>query len=128
MKTEILTLCDNAQDYNGKTVITGTFNEVKAADYPTVLQNICMVLRISFEHNEHINSNLILKAYDIDASEALLMKFDTPFENMPTDNNRRSFVNAILKLDGITLPKPGVYRFEVQIGDWKDNVELYVTK
>lgn len=128
MKTEVFTLCDNAQDYSGKSIIVGTFNEIKAESFPTTVQSICMVIRIAFEPDEKIDSTLVISAYDVDNPDALLMKFDAPFNNMPTENKRRSFANAVLKLDGFIIPKPGTYRFELKVGDWSDNLELYASK
>lgn len=125
MKTEVLTLCDSAQEYLGKSVIVGTFNEIKAEAYPTAIQNVCMAIRIAFNPDEKVESTLTIRAYDVENPDALLMKFETPFNNNPSGNNQRSFTNALLKLDGFMIPKKGTYRFEISIGDWSDNIEVY---
>lgn len=125
MKTEILTLCDSAQEYLGKTVIMGTFNEFKSTVFPTLIQNVSLVIRIAFNHDEDVNAELNIRAYNIKEPEYLIINFNTPFTNKPNSNGKRSFANAILKLDGLQIPKPGTYVFEIKIGDWSDNIELY---
>lgn len=125
MKTEILTLCDSAQEYLGKCVIMGTFNEFKTASFPTMIQNVSLVIRIAFDQDEDIEAEMSIRAYNIKEPEYLIVNFNTPFTNMANRNGKRSFANAILKLDGLQIPKPGTYVFEIKIGDWSDNIELY---
>lgn len=127
MKTELFTLCDSAQEYAGKCVIMGTFNEIKGDSFPTALQNISLVIRLAFDPDEDWHSTLTISAYNISDKEFPIVKFDTVITNKPTSNGQRSFVNALLKLDGIQIPKPGTYRFEVKLGDWSDNIELYAS-
>lgn len=125
MKTELFTLCDAAQEYMSKCVIMGTFNEIKSAEFPTLIQNVSLVIRIAFDPDEVVNSNIQISAYNINEPEFRIINFTFPFSNQKTDNPQRSFANAILKLDGLQIPKPGTYRFQIEIGDWHDNIELY---
>lgn len=128
MKTEIFTLCDSAMDYLGKTVIVGTFNDLKAVSFPVSIQNISLVIRLSFEQNESFEQQMSLKAYNVDDPELQIFVFNSPFSVAAQKEKRRSFLNLNLKLDGIHIPKQGTYRFEIKIGDWQDSIELYAAK
>ena len=52
MQIEIFTICDNAQVYAGKAVITGAFNQVVAKSLPVVMQNLTLAVRVAFEKEE----------------------------------------------------------------------------
>lgn len=127
MKTELLTLCDAAQEYIGKCVIVGTFNEFSSESFPAMIPNVSLVFRIAFEPNEYIDSNIIIKAYNVADPDFPIVNLNAAVLNKPSNNSKRSFTNGILKLDGLQIPKPGTYRFEVSIGDFKDDIELYAS-
>ncbi len=125
MKTELFTLCDAAQEYMSKCVIMGTFNEIKSGAYPTAIQNISLVIRIAFEPDETVKSDIHISACNVSEPEFRIIDLTFPFNNQTANNPQRTFANAILKLDGLQIPKPGTYRFQIEIGDWQDNIELY---
>ncbi len=52
MKTEILTLCDYAQDNNGKLTIIGTFNIISSRVFPFTQNIFFIVARVAFGEGE----------------------------------------------------------------------------
>lgn len=52
MQIEIFTLCDNAQVYAGKAVITGAFNRIVAKQLPFHI-NLTLAVRATFEQAEN---------------------------------------------------------------------------
>lgn len=52
MQIEIFTICDAAQVYAGKAVVTGAFNQLTVANLPVMLQNVTLAVRVAFEHQE----------------------------------------------------------------------------
>lgn len=52
MQIEIFTICDSAQVYAGKAVITGSFNQITVKQLPVVLSNFTIAVRIAFEKEE----------------------------------------------------------------------------
>lgn len=52
MQIEIFTICDAAQVYAGKAVVTGAFNQLTVAKLPVMLQNVTLAVRVAFEHQE----------------------------------------------------------------------------
>lgn len=52
MQIEIFTICDSAQVYAGKAVISGAFNQITVKKLPVVLSNLTLAVRIAFEKEE----------------------------------------------------------------------------
>ena len=52
MQIEIFTVCDFAQNYNDRLVITGTFNAIKASSFPTVHPVMSIVGRFTYDNTE----------------------------------------------------------------------------
>lgn len=128
MKTEILTLCDNAQEYNGKNVIVGTFNELTAKSFPAPVMNMSLVARIATEPDETVGSELEFKIFNIADPDKPLVEFNPPVSVKKENDGKRKFLNFILKFDGMPIPEEGTYRFKLRIGDWSDDIDLYVSK
>ena len=52
MEYEIFTICDNAQNYNGKLVIVGTFDTVSSPKYPFVQELFSLAIKINCQTSE----------------------------------------------------------------------------
>lgn len=52
MEIEIFTLCDFAQDVNGKLTIVGTFDTIHASHLPAIHPTLSIVARLRFHKNE----------------------------------------------------------------------------
>lgn len=55
MQIEIFTICDAAQVYAGKAVVTGAFNQLTVAKLPVTLQTMTLAVRVAFEKQESGN-------------------------------------------------------------------------
>lgn len=125
MKTEIFTLCDSAVEYNGKAVIVGTINDVNGTSYPLTIPSVSLFARVAFEPEESADSTLSVLGYNVDDPELVITRFVFPLKVSPSPNNRMNYINIILKLDGLHIPKQGVYCFELKTPDWSDKIVLY---
>lgn len=116
MKVDILTLCDSAQEYNGKLVIVGTFNTIKAKEYPSIHSGFSVVARIIFDENERENN------YDIEISikkeneEVFVMPPTTLPINVSNIKGENPTVNLLMKGHDITIPQSGTYIVALRIG------------
>lgn len=66
MQVEIFTICDSAQVYSGKAVISGAFNQLIAKTLPVQIPNLTLAVRVAFEKGEAGDKtfNFILKNPD----------------------------------------------------------------
>lgn len=128
MKTEIFTLCDTAQEYMGKAVIVGTINELKSQTFPVSVPNMSLVVRLASDPEEIIHPEIKLTAYNINNPDKKIITLNVPIVTNGSDKSRRNFLSFMLKLDGLPIPEEGTYKFEIKIGEWSDNIELYVIK
>ena len=55
MKTNILTLCDFAKDYNGQLCISGTFNQIRSTVFPT--EPISFYIAMQFVISDNIEGD-----------------------------------------------------------------------
>lgn len=53
MQIEIFTICDAAQVYAGKAVVTGAYNQITVTNLPVMLQNVALAVRVAFEKEEN---------------------------------------------------------------------------
>ena len=108
MQIEIFTVCDNAQSYQGKTVIVGTFNKIYSRKFPMKYPNFSIVGRIAYEESG-------LQEYTL--------KFISPSgENVVEPLNWKMNVKAekevgyadfIMSLNDVNFKEPGIYIIEL---------------
>ncbi len=119
MDIQIATLCDFAADYNGKMVISGTFDALAAKALPVVhpqcvlAMRICMTPEDSGEHDMTINI--------IDADGAPLDPKNMPVRiKMPVQvPENMSFVtrNFVMNFQGLRFPVAGIYSVDVSVDE-----------
>lgn len=117
MDIQIATLCDFAADYNGKMVISGTFDALAAKALPVVhpqcvlAMRICMTPEDTGEHDMEINI--------IDADGSPLDPKNMPVKiKMPVQvPENMSFVtrNFVMNFQGLRFPTAGIYSVDVSV-------------
>ncbi len=124
MRVDILTLCDSAQEYNGKLVIVGTFNTIKAKEYPSVHSGFSVVARIIFDEDERENN------YDIEISikkeneDVFVMPLTTLPINVSNFKGENPTINLLMKGQDVQIPKSGTYivRLKVCENQWESKL------
>lgn len=115
MKIDIFTLCDNAQEYNGKLVIVGTFNELFAGKFPATHPEMAIVARTIIEEEDPEEHELEISAIKAETGEnALLQPFNT---QLSTKGNKGKIVfsNLILRINNMVIQEPGKYIIKFRI-------------
>lgn len=108
MQVNIFTLCDNAQEYNGKMVIVGTFNQISATKFPSIHAEFAIVASIGFDENEK-------KEYDIEIgikksdSELFLMNPVKMKASNADTQGEYTYINLIVKGNNVEIKEPGKY-------------------
>lgn len=113
---DIFTLCDSAQDYNGKLVICGAFNILKLNSIPNNIVDLTIVSRFSFEKkgDDEIEVEVGIKKYK---TEEFLIK---PIKTKLKQNEiKGQFVssNMIINIRGIAVTSAGEYTAYIKIGE-----------
>lgn len=115
MDIQIFTLCDSAQEYNGKLVIVGAFNEITVSNFPEVYPEMTIVVRTIIENEDKEGHDVEVYAFKSDTGkEALIPHFKTYVE---TKGNigQTVYSNVILRTNNVPIPEAGKYiiRFSI---------------
>ena len=125
MKVDIFTLCDSAQEYNGKLVIIGTFNGIYAKEFPTIHPEFALVARVIFSETEKGIHNFEFSIKKSDKEEFLL-----PIGKMTADNSdskgKDTAVNVVVKGNNILIAEPGTYIVTLKVDDkiWESDLNV----
>lgn len=115
MDIQIATLCDFAADYNGKLVISGTFDTLAARALPVVHPSCALAMRFCFTQEDvgrhKLSINIINE--DGEALDPANMPIEPEFEvKMPKDipfNTR----NMVMNLQGLRFSEDGIYSIDI---------------
>lgn len=126
MNVNILTLCDFAQDNNGKLTIVGVYDLIVAKKVP-FKKHLFFVARICFDAEDcEKKHNLKVTIFDEKKQEALI----SPVTNeLPIEENKKKvYCNLIFDFGNLAFPSDGIYNFKLEV-DGKEfstslNVEL----
>ena len=128
MEIEIFTLCDFAQDNNGKLTVVGTFDGINSKQFPFTQANFSVACRLRFSEKETGNHELRLRFIDIDGKE-LLQPIRGQMNIPKPTNGQYSTVNLVFNLSQIKFEKAGRCSFELYIDDeWERGLPLFVNK
>ncbi len=71
MKIELFTLCDFAQENNGKLTIVGTFDTIISRNFPCVHPQLSVVIRIRFDLFEFGSHTFRIETRDLDSKTVM---------------------------------------------------------
>lgn len=126
MKIDIFTLCDNAQEYGGKLVVVGTFNEIYAEKFPATHPEMAIVARIIIEDDDLEIHDLEIFAVNAETGKpALISPFKTRLDTKE-HKGRTLYSNIILRMNNIFLQEPGKYIIKFRIDEMERETVLMV--
>lgn len=111
-------LCDSAADYNGKLCILGAFDTIWARQYPAVHPHCAIALRLLFRDTDEGKHRLSISLIDSDGKN-LFQKgpvIDLEIRQVPEESFFLSR-NIVINLQGLSLPKIGLYSIDVVMDD-----------
>jgi hypothetical protein len=117
MDIQIATLCDFAADYNGKLVISGTFDTLAARALPVVHPICSLALRFCFTPEDTGTHKLSLNIINEDGAslDPENMPLEPEFEVQLPANVPFLTRNLILNLQGLRFPKSGFYSVDIGV-------------
>lgn len=115
MDLSLLTLCDSAQDYNGKLCVLGTFDSFAARELPVVHPGCAIAMRFIFTPEDEGERELTIRLLNEKEEDILpqQMKANIPF-NLPPGANFFSR-NLVVGMQGLRFEEAGDYHLEVAI-------------
>lgn len=127
MQVDIFTLCDNAQEYNGKMVIVGTFNAMSVSKFPYVHAGFAVVASIRFDKNEKKEHDFEISIKKSDADLFLMSPTKMRASNIDTQSEY-TYINLIIKGNNIEIKEPGKYIVCLKIDDKIREVMLTISE
>ena len=126
MDIQIFTLCDSAQEYNGKLVIVGAFNEIVASSFPVIHPEMTIVVRTIIENEDKEGHDVEISAFKSDTGkEALLPHFKTRIETKE-NIGQTVYSNVILRTNNVPIPEAGKYIIRFSIDTTTKEIPLLV--
>jgi hypothetical protein len=126
MDIQIFTLCDSAQEYNGKLVIVGAFNEIAAPSFPAIHPEMTIVVRTIIENEDKEGHDVEISAFKSDTGkEALLPHFKTRIETKE-NIGQTVYSNVILRTNNVPIPEAGKYIIRFSIDETTKEIPLLV--
>ena len=115
MDIQIATLCDFASDYNGKLVISGTFDTLAARAVPVVHPSCALALRFCFTQEDAGRHKLSINIINEDGEplDPKNMPIEPEFEVKLPENVPFLTRNMVMNLQGLKFPDTGIYSIDI---------------
>ncbi len=115
MDIQIATLCDFAADYNGKLVVSGTFDTLAARALPVVHPMCSLALRFCFTPEDTGRHKLSINIINEDGEslDPKNMPIEPEFEVQLPPGTPFLTRNVIMNLQGLQFPKSGIYSIDL---------------
>jgi hypothetical protein len=119
MDIQIATLCDFAADYQGKLVITGTFDTLAARALPVVHPMCSLAMRFCFTAEDEGRHTLSINLIDEDGLplDPENMPIKPEFEVRLPPGTPFMTRNIIMNLQGLRFVKGGIYSIDIGVDD-----------
>lgn len=116
MDIEIFTLCDHAQDFGGKLVIVGTFDNIWAGGFPCVHPACSITGRLRFDPHESGRHRIRINIVDEDGRE-IVPPLMGELDLRPPAGVGSVAANFVLTIGQLAFPKPGHYSIDLFLDD-----------
>lgn len=115
MDIQIASLCDFAADYNGKLVVTGTFDTLAARALPVVHPMCALALRFCFTLEDAGRHKLMINIINEDGEslDEKNMPIEPEFDVQLPPNVPFLTRNLIMNLQGLRFPSAGIYSVDI---------------
>ena len=115
MDIQIASLCDHAADYNGKLVITGTFDTLAARALPVVHPMCSLALRLCFTQEDVGRHKLLINIINEDGEslDPKNMPIEPEFDVQLPPNTPFLTRNLIMNFQGLRFAEDGIYSVDI---------------
>ncbi|HOJ99307.1 MAG TPA: hypothetical protein PLW34_07080 [Termitinemataceae bacterium] len=127
MKLELFTLCDFAQENNGKLTIVGTFDTIAARAFPCFHPSLMVVIRLRFDLWEFGTHRFTIEVRDIEGKHMI-----EPLQgsiDVRSVGNATAVSHVLFSLQNFALPAPGLASFTLYVDEKEiGTLPLYIKK
>jgi len=124
MEIEVLTICDNAQNYQDKLVVVGTFSTIFASGCPIVSPSFSLACRFRYavgESGEKIFNLTFKDPHGKDVLPSIQAKMEVP------SNFEEYYVsNLIIGFNSINFTQYGKYLINIETEGLHKEIPLFV--
>src|ERR1035437_3987786 len=115
MDIQIATLCDFAADYNGKLVISGTFDTLAARAVPVVHPQCALAIRFCFMPEDSGRQKLSINIINEDgvSLDPNNMPIEPEFDVQVPKNVPFLTRNLVMNLQGLRFETDGIYSIDI---------------
>ncbi|MEE8148056.1 MAG: hypothetical protein V3T24_10665 [Longimicrobiales bacterium] len=127
MELQLALVCDHAKiTDDGKLDVHGVFNDLYAPAFPALQDHMVFVLAVEWSRNDSGRYRFRVELTDPDGKPTLSVEGHTDVDSRPEDRPPAR-TRLILPLDKVVFPKPGAYKFKVQLkGKWIAGPSLHL--
>ena len=118
----ILTLCDYAQEYNGKVVISGALNTLLFKQFPATCQELALIARFSVDEPGEYNIEFGVIGKNNEKPIIVPQKL----KMTKTKGLMNSYFNLIIKGTNVVIPSMGDYKVYFKIEDQEFSTNLNI--
>ena len=116
MDIQVATLCDSAQDYNGKLCLIGTFDTLAVRQLPASHPHCSIALRMAFTTGDEGPHTLKISLIDEDGKN-LLPDFAPKLQVRIPEGYFFTSQNLVLNLQGLKFANTGQYSIDIAFDD-----------
>lgn len=115
MDIQIATLCDFAADYNGKLVISGTFDTLAARALPVVHPACALAMRFCFTNEDVGRHKLSINIINEDGEslDSKNMPIEPEFDVQLPSGVPFLTRNIVMNLQGLRFPEDGLFSIDI---------------
>lgn len=107
MEYEIFTICDNAQNYNGKLVIVGTFDTIFSQSFPLTYDAFSLAVKINCPTSEIKDPAIQIDLKEMSSDIEVCPQINAQIPLNP-DTPEQS-ISMVINFQKISFMKPGDY-------------------
>ncbi len=112
MEVQVATLCDSANDYNGKLCVLGTFDTICAQSIPLKHPHCAFALRICFKPGDEGEHEFVIRLIDDDGKP----KFELPPSRITVTLPPEAYFltrNLVVNIQGLAFDRAGQFSLDV---------------
>jgi hypothetical protein len=127
MKTELFTLCDFAQENEGKLTVVGTFDTIVAREFPCVHPLLSVVVRLRFDIWEFGRHSFRVESRDLDG-ESIVAPISGSLEVRGV-GNATAVSHVLFNVASVRFKGSGVASFVLYVDEKEiGSIPLYIRK
>jgi hypothetical protein len=124
MQIEIFTVCDFAQNYGDKLIVTGTFSFIKVESFPAVHPALSIVGRFAYDDTECGEKDYKLEFKDPNGNDIV------PPANwkvlVQVEKGKIGYSNLIFSFTQLQFNLPGIYKIRFQTDGIERVFKLFI--